>query len=1439
MMQSANRALIESLASGYDTDHPAVVSSANALNIISSQIYAKEDRFLYELLQNACDSALDIHDGLIVEVSLTEGATLRFSHNGRPFDADDVKSLCMIGDSTKTGDERQIGYKGIGFKSVFTHADRVVVQSGGYGFAFDREHWHHEKRPWQIMPIWCDPVEPEQLTVIELRLHDSSKVRTYLDALADHPELVLFLNNLAQLRISTGDDSVEIECQDREGIVTLLQNSTPHGAYLVRHFVRDVPDAMREGLEGDPNIPDKIKHMSAVPVTFALPLGEDGTPCEDVQPVYSYYPTDDNIGLPVSVNSCFLTNASRERILEDKPWNLHLIKVVANCVGAWLAELALIPEWRARMLYILPSTQSSRGRLAVMMREALETVLPALDCIPTCSNATSIPIPSTVYDKTGLLRLFARSTYTTPEGDSRQRIHDEVQRVDERLGSFEYGLLSLSMSDFPELIAHLKAAVLTPDGNAKLVHHLFAAETGARALEKTAWLLDAEGELRIPEELFWQPAEFDSTEHKSSEIRFVCSELDKAANSSADLKTWLEELGVKTINGITLIQKVLTPILTNSSGALSDEEHDYWWHTALEAHKNKTLGSTEYQTLRSLQVLTKCGQRKPVSECWMGGFYSADSEWERLVGNRPECAFIVESYPRSSKDVQHWEGLFRRCGAKSDIALLDQGRKPRSALPEGYRQWLDNKEIVASIYMPYTHQHSVSNLYTPNVDYPIFADDTIGAQVAARFFGVLAKQGISDFATVTYYVRNNSYQVPSSLVHALATKPIWPAADGRCYRASEVLASLDPSLSDIAAGDIPVLDLGPTTIPDHLLTAVGLNAQPSTTQCLLLLSKASAAETDALQVRHAISLLYSRLAVLRTAALDRPSSPMDLPQDLRLLTHGGSFERPADLFCASKDDDLILFGDHERAFAGDLGPSEAVALLRDLGVKEVTDADIRITPADPQPIPSLVTHLRQRAPLFAALQCGKSVVAGYEATLERTSSLLDKLQAFQVTSYELRDGCHDRSKQFSSGCFFDAVESFLYLTGAWETPSVMHMLAKEMARILGVPDKAHDIHLLLQLSESDGLAWIEDAGYEIASAIPDLLPEPEQPHDEPAPPAPEPDEEEDTLPDPTSTIPPENRRCTSDDYSTDNNAETFGRQLIALLEPQTSGYKGYIYHFTHVENIPAILRDKRIAARAEISSFHDSAGPGLIAHTSESVKRFARFYFRPVTPTQWHNEGLGRSQNGIRAFCPVPIFLRTPLESVLNTAGNRCAVSNGNMASSHSHFGNSPQFLKYFDAENVYALFGTVPLSTYMAASQQEFLVRSALDLSMVPFELVCRDEQDRTTLETVLKANSLFPEDYQIKIAPDCFHADAPRLRVASDADNGFALALVGCRRSVEGSFSLELSDMGTALNAGGEELRVGFDRTISIAGRLCGDMRIHYQEGDERRLVYADQLS
>ncbi|MDE5877473.1 MAG: hypothetical protein K2H47_08290 [Muribaculaceae bacterium] len=75
---------------------PQATTIANSLELLSSGIYTEEERFVFELLQNAVDSYEETSAGLKVKIIVGSGQLI-FMHNGSPFSERDLEGLCDIG----------------------------------------------------------------------------------------------------------------------------------------------------------------------------------------------------------------------------------------------------------------------------------------------------------------------------------------------------------------------------------------------------------------------------------------------------------------------------------------------------------------------------------------------------------------------------------------------------------------------------------------------------------------------------------------------------------------------------------------------------------------------------------------------------------------------------------------------------------------------------------------------------------------------------------------------------------------------------------------------------------------------------------------------------------------------------------------------------------------------------------------------------------------------------------------------------------------------------------------------------------------------------------------------------------------------------------------------------------------------------------------------
>ena len=138
-------------------------SATNFLDTLSKQLSARESTFVYELLQNANDYPVEGRS-VDVEFHITDNYLL-FLHSGDKFNVRNISGICGINEKDKVANKKTIGYKGIGFKTVFLNNHYVYLRTGEYSFRFDEGETPERKRcgkirrlgaPFQILPIWTE-----------------------------------------------------------------------------------------------------------------------------------------------------------------------------------------------------------------------------------------------------------------------------------------------------------------------------------------------------------------------------------------------------------------------------------------------------------------------------------------------------------------------------------------------------------------------------------------------------------------------------------------------------------------------------------------------------------------------------------------------------------------------------------------------------------------------------------------------------------------------------------------------------------------------------------------------------------------------------------------------------------------------------------------------------------------------------------------------------------------------------------------------------------------------------------------------------------------------------------------------------------------------------------------------------------------------------------
>lgn len=286
-------------------------------------MYTSNARFIYELLQNADDNhysqARAAGDEPYVSFSVYHDM-LVMECNEDGFTEENLKALCDIGKSSKSGAQGYIGEKGIGFKSTFMAASKVQIQSGAFSFYF--QHHQGDSGMGMITPIWFEPKEdlPSSMTRITLYFYDSEEV--------EYPQrernninrqlwglqgtILLFLKNLRNIKITefSRDGNltrsrkitmvkdvpggfIQLNNTEYEGTVTIV---TSHKFHVTSHLA--------EGLAKNENrtytkAEEETKAYSTADVVLAFPLDDKNNPVIEAQELFAFMPVR-KIGFNVS-----------------------------------------------------------------------------------------------------------------------------------------------------------------------------------------------------------------------------------------------------------------------------------------------------------------------------------------------------------------------------------------------------------------------------------------------------------------------------------------------------------------------------------------------------------------------------------------------------------------------------------------------------------------------------------------------------------------------------------------------------------------------------------------------------------------------------------------------------------------------------------------------------------------------------------------------------------------------------------------------------------------------------------------------------------------------------------------------------------------------------------------------------------------------------------
>ncbi len=286
--------------------------------------YADRTHFIFELLQNAEDAiarrGAEWDGERAVSFHLT-GRALRSSHFGEPFNEADVRGICGIDESTKTGRLTEIGRFGIGFKSVYAFTDRPEVHSGPEDFAI-------ESFVWPVATPSIDRHRDETVVLLPFKPTDESghdEIAAGLERLG--ASSLLFLRRIEEIRWSVEGGQSGHYLREQEAIGENVRRVTVIGQ------VYDESEVYEEWLVFSREVTTDGGHAAGhVEIAFSLdpedPMRQRVRPVDD-SPLVVFFPTERETRLGFRVQGPYRTIPNRGDVPQYDRWNRRLVRETA------------------------------------------------------------------------------------------------------------------------------------------------------------------------------------------------------------------------------------------------------------------------------------------------------------------------------------------------------------------------------------------------------------------------------------------------------------------------------------------------------------------------------------------------------------------------------------------------------------------------------------------------------------------------------------------------------------------------------------------------------------------------------------------------------------------------------------------------------------------------------------------------------------------------------------------------------------------------------------------------------------------------------------------------------------------------------------------------------------------------------------------------------
>lgn len=1130
--------LLKDLAERYTlkTNPDVATTVEQGLMQLSSGIYTEEERFIFELLQNAVDS----YDGkenktLTINIMIEDGY-LVFMHNGAIFSQRDIEGICDIGNGNKTKDTKKIGYKGIGFKSVFMRSSCVTVETGEYCFKFDKEYWEgfweknwkteygiksEEKTylmPWQIIPIETNApisVDKSKYNVITyIKITESSSLEKKITKLLSNSQFLLFLRckNIQMTFVSHNEVLRSVNKKCTSNIVVLSSNGKEDSRWLTYTNPEvKVPKELYNDIKADINTPQKLKDAKTFDLSFAIRIDNNSkirSLDKEDSVIYTYLPTSfkfGNEGFPFLVNANFITDAGRQQLHKDSEWNKLIFSKIPSEYLNWVKDISSTYN---NYYEVLPKkSYGNNNALEEIFASEMVKAINNIAFIPRASDAKSkVLASSAVMDRIGLseaiskhlLVIHINKTYNKDYSDN-----DYIDPVWKGLKLLEdYGVFIFDKQKLKALFDDRNAFEnIDPTLDVKLIDFLYEyylrnhseQEEFINVLKDTHFLLDERGELSCPNDLFF-PSQYKEFNHLAEDAVFLHSNVNEHLSKNRQELEWISRLGVKELSDLTFIENIICKKGYITSGnALSIGRYLFGvWE------KKDFITKIPTYKLSELRFITNDGNLKNTDELYIGSKYYPALDLQAACN---VDIFISDEYCENTSEAtrRKWRNFFRDMNICDDICLHELKFDEKSEVYDLLKHYVSFAEEHEYNHSSWTGGNYYMRFSYITVKYvPYISVRSTDLKLSKLVWSYILSQPVelnrsNDYiygpTGCGYYKKGflcdkspeHDYLGMNFLPWIIKHHQTFPASTGEMLTAHKLYKNTS-FIKELFGEYLPFIDVD-CEIDNSWNELLSLKTNPTLEDYLKLLSNISKDEKKAEENKERISKIYQRIVDLDCLTSPNKTEQIkDWAKDNKILSKDGIFKFPKDLNHITLDG----FKSGNRVYIGSTSNKEKVIeLLSLMGVRVITEKNIKPSFNGKKETKELQELLKNiLSPLTIIALGEKTNETSYNEKKQGLQFLINNTHFYHCEEILLTYGNNnDTIEKNTFGC-----KNEFYYTGSLR-PANIEPLLNPLCKYLDTKGKERELFMML-IENYEGIRQnLEDKGYNTSFLEKDIQPE--------------------------------------------------------------------------------------------------------------------------------------------------------------------------------------------------------------------------------------------------------------------------------------------------------------------------------------------------------------